>query len=548
MYRMLIVDDEIEVVEFFFRAFTKESNLPLEVYTAYSAQEALESLEKIRIDIVLSDIKMPKMTGLQMYEVIKKKWSRSKVIFLSGVLEFDYVYASIQNRDVRYLTKLEPTEKIIQTVKEVIEEIELSYKAQYTKLKVQEQMNQAFPLLQNQYLYKTLNGITEPGEALQERLDELDIPLDILDKITLVGGMFDIIPPHLNALEIEKKIYFLKSISNDYLAEDFNVVCYISEQKLFLWILQPKTKINGNWAHSHEVQLNGQLEYIQGACRENLGTTISFAYSNEPVDFSKISEEYINIKKAVGYKGGLTSDSVIVSSSGFNKCNRLWDEPLTIDSSKQLMRLNMLEGYLELNQEEEFFKLLSVITDCLKKIKSRNYGPALEVYYSVSTMLMKHINFWNLNEKLAFRIELYKLMRADQHDSWAEAVQYLHRLSGELFSVRFSNEADFITDAVLHIQKYILENLDKDLSLITLADRVRLNPSYLSRLFKEKTEINLYDYILEMRMAKAKEMLKRSGTKIHEIASLVGYESAQSFTRVFRKYAGLSPSEYRGEQ
>lgn len=549
MYRLLIVDDERDVVEYFYRVFTEEAKISFEVYTASSAQEALECLDRIRVDVVLSDIKMPKMNGIQMYEVIKSRWPRCRVVFLSGVMEFDYVYSSIQKKDVRYLTKLEPTEKIISAIEEVIEEIEKSYREQNALQKAQHQLEQALPLLQNQYLYKILNNIYEPDENVQQRLDELNIELDISKEIILVGGIFDNIPKGTNTTDLEKKIYYFKSIASNYFSENYYNICYISEQKYFIWLLQKKEANNRlQQSLSTEVLLNGQLEYIQSASSQIVGVSISFAYSEHQVPFSTIWEEFINIKRALGSKSLLPADSLISKTYEVEKSTLLYDDPAVLISCRQLVKLNILEGYLELGQKQEFFNLFSNIVDCLKNVKSMNYGPALEIYYSVATIFMKHINLCSLTERLAFKIELNKLMRIDEHEIWKNAVEYLYSLADIIFELRFDSVDTQITDTVLYIQKYICDNLEKDLTLITLADKVHLNPSYFSRLFKEKTNENLYDYILEMRMAKAKELLKKSANKIQDISCAVGYDSAQSFTRVFRKYVGKSPSEYRDER
>ncbi|QHT63047.1 helix-turn-helix transcriptional regulator [Paenibacillus lycopersici] len=90
-----------------------------------------------------------------------------------------------------------------------------------------------------------------------------------------------------------------------------------------------------------------------------------------------------------------------------------------------------------------------------------------------------------------------------------------------------------------------MAELDGDLSLPRLADVVYLNPVYLSRLYKQKTGIGLSDYIVNAKIAKAKELLAEAKWKVHEIAAKVGYDSTPSFTRFFKRQTNLSPQEYR---
>ena len=98
---------------------------------------------------------------------------------------------------------------------------------------------------------------------------------------------------------------------------------------------------------------------------------------------------------------------------------------------------------------------------------------------------------------------------------------------------------------IANINKYINDHLNEDLSLIALSEKVFLNPAYLSRIYKQETGMNISEYICHMRINKAKELLRQSDFKIHEIAAAVGFESAAYFTRVFKQLTQITPQEYR---
>ena len=117
---LLIVDDEPEIVEGLVDILKELDDLVL--YTAYNAKEALNIMEAATIDIIVADIKMPGMSGLELCENIEERWPETRIIFLSGVRDFDTIYRSIRNPSVRYLTKMEPDSKIKQTVLQVMRE------------------------------------------------------------------------------------------------------------------------------------------------------------------------------------------------------------------------------------------------------------------------------------------------------------------------------------------------------------------------------------------------------------------------------------------
>lgn len=541
MYRILIVDDEPEVVEGLEDILDDIDDIELEVHSAYSAADTLELLDHMIFDIVIADIKMPTMTGLEMYEIIKSKWPRCRVIFVSGVRDFDYVYKSIQNRNVHYLTKMEPDEKIIATVREVIQEIKNSYQMQNTLQLAEERFRQALPLLQNQYLYELLEGICPVEELCQSKLSELELPFCFEEPVLLVGAIFDNLTTLLPA-EIKNRMRILKDICDTYCREYYHVVCFITEQNLLICLLQPHASLSQN---NFKAVLNATLENLQNACRETIHETITLAYSEMLLPIEQISDQYKNLKQTLGYKQGIVSEAIIITNDYVDV--PIYENETPINASKQLTRMNILDGYLELGQEKDFFLLLEEITNCLREVKSKNYTPALEIYYRISAMFLKYINQWVLAQQIAFHIDLHRLTHLAEHNTWNDAVEYLHLLANTIFSLHFSEEENRYQDAVTTVKCYILENLEKDLTLVFLADMVKLNPTYLSRLFKEVTSMNLYGYILELRMTQAMKLLKKTNDKVHDIALAVGYESSQSFARTFKKFAGIPPLEYRNE-
>ena len=114
-----------------------------------------------------------------------------------------------------------------------------------------------------------------------------------------------------------------------------------------------------------------------------------------------------------------------------------------------------------------------------------------------------------------------------------------------LFEFKDSEKERNTATSISYIQQYINNNMKEDLSLARLAEKVYFNPSYLSRIFKQVTGINILSYINDIRVGKAKELLRDSSLKIHEIAAAVGYDSPSYFTQFFKRIVKISPQEYR---
>lgn len=543
MYRLMVVDDEMDVADFFSRMMAIKYPDTLEVLTCYSAEEALQTLDEFRIDIVVSDIKMPKMNGLEMYKVIHDKWPRCKIIFLSGILEFDYVYESIQNKDVHYLTKLEPKETILAKVQQVMDEIDERLNNEKEMIRIRNRMKESLPLLRNKCAEMLLLGVAESEEQLQRKLTELNVALDLNKGMAVIGAVFDAKAEEATSEgdSGENNIFVLGSVVNSVLEGSYELLRYTSMYESCYWVIQRKSSEEEQSKESLAVN----LEYIQQEVEKVLGITVSFVYQKLPISYSQISEVFRNIRMQMGYMTGAMRNVIAELGTENSSESLLWTNKEVDMAWKQLARIVELEGSLELGKEQQLFDLLHMYLEPLKGLESFNYNPGLEVYYRVACVLLKYINEWKATEAMAFEGNLRNLMRIDEHKDWTVAVNYLYDIAKALIRTRF-NAVKSITDhSVSKTIKYIQEHLDGDLSLSNLADVACHNPSYLSRLFKNQVGVNLYDYILELRMKKSVELLVKTNEQVKDIGKAVGYESTPSFTRAFRKYTGKTPSEYR---
>ena len=116
MHNVLIIDDEPDVADALYNLLYYDETLELDVFRVYTAYDALALLERMRIDIVLSDIKMPGMDGLQLLEAVRARWPHCRVLFITGHPEFDYIYRAMQLDAVSYLLKTESRECILDAV------------------------------------------------------------------------------------------------------------------------------------------------------------------------------------------------------------------------------------------------------------------------------------------------------------------------------------------------------------------------------------------------------------------------------------------------
>ena len=539
MHRLLIVDDEPDVVEYFSHVLQDRSDLALEVHTSSSGRSALALLERLRFDIVLTDIRMPEMNGLQLFERIRARWSECRVVFLTGVMEFEPLYNVMRTPGVRYITKLEPTRTIVATISDVVAEIDTAYRRWVDRRKAADQLREARPLVQNRCLQDILTGVADDREETARRIAAVELPLDPDAPTTLLGATFDHRPTGDAVDSWETAVYTLKHVAGGYLGGAFVHACFHSEENYLVWLLQRRKGTPVAVAASLR---NGILECIQRAATSAVGTTITVACSAPELELAHLPPVYAALKRRLGYR------SHIVPGSIFTVCTEEHEPHLCRSAPAATIPYTALERSLELGNRDAFFDAFQALPALGRRGGGRSFpehASFLEAYTRVVGLYLTYANESGVFERFSACVDLHRLVTMSSHTTWDEACDHLKSAADHLFQIRFCDEQRMTHRAVARVQRRIHADLSSDLSLITLADQVDLNPTYLSRLFRDTTGYNLSTYIFNARMACAGKLLRTSESKIVDIAARVGYDTASSFTRAFRKHTGVSPNEFR---
>ncbi|WP_340022821.1 response regulator [Paenibacillus sp. FSL K6-1096] len=539
MYRLLIVDDEEIITDGLYEAFSRLIPDKLDVYKVYSAKAALDWLSRTRIDIVLTDIRMPGMSGLEMSEQIREFWPRSKIVFLTGYSEFDYAYKALQIPGARYLLKTEGFDKIIETVMEVLQEIEQGNKLNELLEQSREQRDSAEMAAQGDYLRHLLQDSSAwcaDAHRLSMDFSKLGICLDAESPVMLVLGRLAY-PDGISYMEQRELLDASRLIWNSYLEQKARCAWMLDRHGDLLWLLQPQEQAEaGAGADGHFPRyLEGTLELIQDACRQTLELPVAFTVSGSACTWTGLSGQYGRLHRLQQVKIGDGIPMVQMDRSGRPEADGLREAGVRLHQ-----RVENLAAHLDAGRQERFFETLEEIRDGIHSGMSAE--EATELYYTVALVLLSHMN---RSEQYSLVHEHGKLMRLDEHSSLKEGIRYLENVAGSLFELRSSAEKARSSEVIGRICDYIHSHLGEDLSLVRLAELHYFNPSYLSRFFKQEQGINLSEYIDQCRAAKAKELLGNEALKIRDVALYVGYEAHHSFTRFFKKNTGMTPQEYR---
>lgn len=150
-----------------------------------------------------------------------------------------------------------------------------------------------------------------------------------------------------------------------------------------------------------------------------------------------------------------------------------------------------------------------------------------------------------LKQEAGAKLDLGFLYQKRDTFTWLDMKKSFWDLAEYLFERQELRTEQVPGELIKRVHRYIANNLTRDISLIAIANEVGLNPSYLSRLYKQMTGIGISDYINDYRNLQAKEWLLNTSKKVNEIASALGYNSALAFIRFFKKQNQMTPMEYR---
>lgn len=539
MYRLLIVDDEEIITNTLYEVFSQSMAEELDICKAYSANEALNWLSRTRIDIVLTDIRMPGMSGIELMEEIQTYWPRCRVVFLTGYSEFDYAYQAIQNSNVKYLLKTEGYSKVMQTIQEVINDIHYDHQMNHL-LKQSEEHKDALNLLaQGDYFRHFLMSQVKLDEKttslkMSKDFERLNISLDAYKPVVIVLAHLSH-SFHASYSDSSESIASVKQIWTSIMSEQIQSVGMIDKYGDVVWFLQASDAADEKFNHHMLRYLEGTLELVQQACLDSLDVVISFTISGEQHPWSNISNQYERLRQLQKMKIG---DGIPIIQRDYNEssASAVYQEAFRITPKAEIM-----SAHLEAGRTQEYFVLFD---DIERYILNNNdhVHRSVEAYYAIAILLLSYMNRYTLHEKLG---DNTILMRLDEHTSMKNAFQFLRSLSEQIFTHKLMDERDRATMIIYKICKYIQEHLGEDLSLVRLAELHYFNPSYLSRFFKQERGVKLSEYIDDCRLKRAKELLSMTEYKVRDVALMVGYEAAHSFTRFFKKASGMTPQEYR---
>ena len=548
MLRMLIVDDMPIIVDDLADMFRERGDLELEILKAYDPNEALRILNDQSIDIVLSDIKMPGMDGIELLKHIRTHWPRCKVIFLTSHHDFQFAKAAISLGSFDFILKTEGDQKIFETVEKAVHSIREEWKLKDLIEMSSQRYIQAKPFLQREVLMNLLFGARISEMERAKQFQNVDLPLSPSAPVYVLLSRIDAWKDPLDFNSRQLMNFSVQNIFEEYVSGKINVFSFSYDRSNLVWLLQPN--------HADELPekewirlfrfIYGTVETVQYTCKEKLKLKLSFMVGSKAVPWDRLAEAFHQLDAT--FHSGMALNEEILAVDDDQEQETEHSEaiiPAQLLPAIIRFRHNDIRHMAELLKAGNQTEFVTMLDSFFKLIQQhRTLSLRIEVYHMLSSLLMSCINSRDVPRSFRESIDLQKLCYFDPHAVPGSYEAFFRGAFAKWFEYKSNDLHESNHKVVLKLHEYIRTNLHGDLSLTRLGEHVQLNPSYLSRWYKQMTGISLTDYITDRRIQVAKELL-RENMKIQDIAEAVGYFSGTAFTRFFKKHLNMTPQEYR---
>ena len=504
MYHILIVDDE-KIERRGIQFLLKQIEVEWDIEEAANGRDALELLKQKRFDIMLTDVKMPFMDGLQLIEQAVKLDPEMKTVIFSGYGEFEYARKALTFRVVDYMLKPVEPEEFEKLIRKIISQMESS---QRTK----EITEKGLSYVKEHALYGLFNG--QSIEEVERESGEL---VDI--------GEFENIKCLL-LLEFGKDFFSKTGI--EFKEEILQVT---GKDSVYLNMDPQQSVVLLRYDEAEDVRNAAQrvIDYIKEAYKEDCFIAVAGGIT-QVRNLGKAYNEAEFLMESRFYQPEQRIYFSDNSRDGEEGSQHLNDDTL-MKQMKQDIRMKDIAGL-----REHFERLCD---------KYRNKTDFSQIYIKfVFSNLLKDIyssmpkmDETQLNEDIT---RLYSVTDF-------KTIMNMVNANIDRLEKNFGSSVSVLHREVETVKQYIYEHYSEELSVDALAQSVYMAPSYLSHVFKKETGQNISKFIKTYRMEKAREMLENTHNKIVNISYAVGYPNVSYFCQSFREYYGISPQKYRSQ-
>ncbi|OCT15342.1 hypothetical protein A8709_14725 [Paenibacillus pectinilyticus] len=527
--KILIVDDEA-LVRIGIKSLIPWEELGFElVGEAENGKKGLEMARAYSPDIILTDIKMPVMTGIELIKQLRQDNHPAKFIVLSAYDDLAYVKEAMKNGAEDYILKLElEPDKLIQIMQELRTAV-VSSKNRDVNRAISHEYPRIYTALHKDKFFKDLLlGVIQNKEEILRQIHVLQ--LNFLDKnvrcfivevddLTIYDKYGE--SPHLLDYSI---INIVEEVLSSY--AEGHVVSIHPKQFIAIFSLRKTERVEAG------DRLNELTTNVRTSLRKYLSTSVCIGISNDHPNYMHIKQAFKEANEAIRHKFILPRGSDI-HYRDINQMSIQENEDISAEMKK--VESALFDGEIKVIHDalQLFIQKIHHSNNLTKELLT---GLSYSIYYLFQTFVEKY----QLTGKNIINKEMYNEITT--MNLKVDFIVWMNDLNQRIKEQLLENNENM---RVFITKQFINKHYKEDLSLEKVAEHLQLSTAYLSNLYKKETGQNFVEYITEVRIRQAKFLLKTTDLKIAEIAREVGYADEYYFSKVFKKNVGESPLKYR---
>lgn len=524
--QVLIVDDEFRI-GMLIRKLIHWDELNMECMDIVdNGESALRIVQERQPDIVITDIRMPKIDGLEMIRMTRELYEDTKFIVISGYKEFEYAHHALQYGVDDYLLKPINGNELNEALEKIRAELAAKERLSLERIQLQETVSKSRHIIKRDFLKNIIEqedgiGMEVPGVSLEGEIYRgIDIKLDYVD--------YNKSDKKQDRLTVERIVSVVEGI----LGAEAEEVLICEKENLHIYCLF-------NYDYSRAKTIRNSINDILSEIKEYLigfeQYEVTIGVGTERTEFGEIRFSIKEAYRAAGNRIRLGTGRLIYAESIPHGGKAV---PADTGDDGWDAALSSMESYSRENLGQSINQIYS-------RFVMRDDIDFSYCYDTAEKLISLFFDNINMQQEESAQVKR-KLLANCQHCYTVTSMKNLLKAAlGEyLDASRRAIEAES-TKPVRQAQQYMDEHYRDKIVLEDIAEIVGLNPVYFSVLFKKETGINFSAYLLNVRMERAKELLCGSNGTIAAIAEEVGYKDSRYFSQIFTKTVGVKPALYR---
>lgn len=527
-YTILLVDDEEEVIQAMMKKIDWE-NLGFSVIGyACNGVKAFEMVEEYQPDVIMTDIKMPYMDGMELAHRIKAEYPATKILLFTGFDEFEYAKEAVHLEVEEYILKPVNAAELKNVFTQLKQKLDQEISEKRNVEILQKYYMESLPLLQADFYVALIEG----------RIQEEEIPKYLSDyQLSFPGPFFSCLVIHTSSCQMPADMNPLllstsvKKQAREHLAEKWQAKCFSYLDNTIL-IAQLKQEIEIS-------ELTDTCDRFCKYARRMIGAVVTIGIGQVCSNILELAQSYASAREAVSYRSIYGSSRAI---------NRIEVVPQKVGKSGLA------------NEEELAHLLKSIRLGSPDEVRQAVHKYLDHACFPEKTLQQYHVDIMELISAL-YRFSVnHDIVADDFSGDIRNLYNRLLDLEPEAFQAWLTDLCLSFREMIIHVrnnstksfvakaEEYVHQNYGNEaLSLDCICEALGVSNSYFSTIFKKEMGSSFISYLTDYRMDRAASLLIGTNEKSYIIAKKVGYTDPNYFSYVFKRRFGVSPSKYRTE-